>query len=111
MVCMSGLEYRHKIPGRSVASVREAYEDALLRLQRETKMPFGNRTAFTAEAFTNAIVLHFLSLPHEDQAAIVREHVPRFEALASRAGVIRLETTREPVRNPAPKNRRKPGSE
>lgn len=77
---MAKLSYEYKLPGRSVPEVHGRFEDALLAFQRVRDLKYGNRK-ITAEAFTNAVMMHFLDMGRDAQEAVLREYVPRFGAL------------------------------
>lgn len=83
MFGMSELSDEYKFPKRSIAEVKERFDDALLAHQKGRKIRFRDRN-MTGEAFINAVVMHFLDLGFEGQRKILEEYVPRFEGLLGR---------------------------
>lgn len=71
------------IPGRTVAEVFGRFENELTRQTALRRKLFHGRK-LSAEAMTNAIVLHFLDLPEGERDSIVDRFVPAYESLTSR---------------------------
>jgi hypothetical protein len=110
LVDMAELSYDNQISTRSTPKVVQALDMLLAQLRGSGRVRFRSRR-LSKEALVNAMCLMLADLDVAQVEALLAPHVARLEAILAESGVIRLETTREPVRNPAPKNRRKPGSE
>lgn len=82
---MRKLSYEFKLPGRSIPEVYERFNQSLTRHQGSGRVKFSGRK-LSAEALVNAVMLHFLDMPHDAQAGIVARYVPAFEAMLAEEG-------------------------
>lgn len=74
--------YTTKIPGRTVSQVMVRFDAVLSRQVNVCKVKFFEAQV-TAEAITNAIVLHFMDLPEDQQDAILFRYVAVFAGIVS----------------------------
>ena len=84
-------DYATKIPGRSVAEVTERFENEVARQSGGRAMQFHGQKV-TAEAITNAIVMHFLSLSQRERDEILDDYVAKFEEIVRLPETVAPET-------------------
>ena len=75
-------EYTTKIPGRSIPEVAGRFGVELARQAGVNGIRFADKK-LTAEAMTNAIILHFLSMQEPERNEVLKEFVPIFDAMMS----------------------------
>lgn len=80
MLLMRKLSYQDKLPSHSLPEIYERFNQALVRQKGRSQTRFLDRK-LTAEAMLNAVVLHYLDLPAEQQGSILATYIPRLEAL------------------------------